>query len=111
MQRQTIRQWAWVHKWSSLVCTVFMLLLCLTGLPRIFTHEIHDWLGGHIATPEIQHDGPMASMDTLLATAKSQNPGYVPLYMFREEDEPLQWFVTMAKTADATSGFKYVVMD
>ena len=111
MQRQTIRQWAWVHKWSSLVCTVFMLLLCLTGLPLIFTHEIHDWLGGHIAIPEIQHDGPMASMDTLLATAKSQNPGYVPLYMFREEDEPLQWFVTMAKTADATSGFKYVVMD
>ena len=25
-----IRRWAWVHRWSSLVCTVFMLLLCLT---------------------------------------------------------------------------------
>ena len=33
---KAIRTWAWVHKWSSLVCTVFMLLLCLTGLPLIF---------------------------------------------------------------------------
>jgi uncharacterized iron-regulated membrane protein len=33
MQNTTIKTWAWVHKWSSLVCTVFMLLLCLTGLP------------------------------------------------------------------------------
>ncbi|SDK57287.1 Uncharacterized iron-regulated membrane protein [Methylophilus rhizosphaerae] len=111
MQRKTIRRWAWVHKWSSLVCTVFMLLLCLTGLPLVFSDEIHDWVGDHIATPEIQHTGPMASMDTLLAAAKSRNPGYVPLYMFRDEDEPLQWTISMGKTADATTGIRYVVMD
>ncbi len=35
---------AWVHKWSSIVCTVFMLLLCITGLPLIFHEEIDDVL-------------------------------------------------------------------
>ena len=37
-----LRRWSWTHKWSSLVCTVFMLLLCITGLPLIFHHEIDE---------------------------------------------------------------------
>ena len=28
------------HKWSSLVCTVFLLMLCVTGLPLIFHDEV-----------------------------------------------------------------------
>ena len=40
------------HKWSSLVCTVFMLLLCLTGLPLIFHHEIGHLLGTEVEAPE-----------------------------------------------------------
>ncbi|WP_029147219.1 PepSY domain-containing protein [Methylophilus sp. 5] len=111
MTQSSIRTWAWVHKWSSLVCTVFMLLLCLTGLPLIFHHEIGDWLGDHIATPQITHQGPMASMDAMLAAAKAKQPGMVPLYMYREEDEPLQWVISMAKTTTAESGFKQVVLD
>ncbi len=111
MTQSSIRTWAWVHKWSSLVCTVFMLLLCLTGLPLIFHHEIGDWLGNHIATPEIAHQGPMASMDAMLAAAKTKQPGMVPLYMYREEDEPLPWVISMAKSVDAESGFRQVVLD
>jgi uncharacterized iron-regulated membrane protein len=41
----TYRRWYWVHKWFSLVCTLFMLLLCDTGLPLIFHHEIGHLLG------------------------------------------------------------------
>lgn len=33
-----MRRWTWIHKGSSPVCTVFMLLLCLTGLP-LATHD------------------------------------------------------------------------
>ena len=36
MQSRAIRIWAWVHTWTSLICTVFLLMLCLTGLPLIF---------------------------------------------------------------------------
>jgi hypothetical protein len=42
---------AWIHKWSSLVCTVFMLLLCLTGLPLIYHHEIGHLLGNESRRP------------------------------------------------------------
>ena len=111
MTPATIRTWAWIHKWSSLVCTVFMLLLCVTGLPLIFHHEINDWLGHHVDTPRITPQGPPATMDSLLAAAKSRQPGLVPLYMYREDDEPLQWVVTMAPSAQAERGFRQVVLD
>ena len=36
----TIKTWYWIHKWTSLVCTIFLLIICLTGLPLVFHHEI-----------------------------------------------------------------------
>mgnify|MGYP003784370703 CR=1 FL=1 len=54
MQVGTIRKWSWVHKWSSLTCTVFLLMLCITGLPLVFHHEIngllYDEAGALVAT-------------------------------------------------------------
>lgn len=40
MKAASLRRWSWVHKWSSLVSTLFLLLLCITGLPLIFHEEI-----------------------------------------------------------------------
>jgi hypothetical protein len=34
LSTRSLRVWSWLHKWTSLVSTVFMLLLCLTGLNR-----------------------------------------------------------------------------
>ena len=45
MNSRRIKTWTWIHKWSSLVCTVLMLLLCLTGWPLNFHHEIGHMLG------------------------------------------------------------------
>ena len=33
-----IRRWYLIHKWTSIVCTAFLLMLCITGLPLIFHH-------------------------------------------------------------------------
>lgn len=33
MRPGTLRAWSRIHTWSSLVSTVFLLLLCLIGLP------------------------------------------------------------------------------
>ena len=35
----TIKTWYLVHKWTSLVCTLFLLLLCVTGLPLVVEGE------------------------------------------------------------------------
>ena len=40
LRPRTIRIWSKVHTWTSLISTVFLLLLCITGLPLIFHHEI-----------------------------------------------------------------------
>lgn len=45
MKARTVRLWSVVHTWTSLISTLFLLLLCLTGLPLIFHHEIDELLG------------------------------------------------------------------
>jgi len=71
---KTIRLWCGVHKWTSLVCTAFLLLLCLTGLPLIFYHEIEHLLGNEVAPPALPEGTPMAPLDDLLETATRLYP-------------------------------------
>ncbi len=91
----TLRRWAWMHKWSSLVCTVFMLLLCLTGLPLIFHHEIDNLLGNVVEAPVMPSGTPNADVDQVLAAAKALYPGKIVQYMSREIDEARIWNVTL----------------
>ena len=51
MGTQTIKAWSWVHKWTSLLCTLFLLMLCLTGMPLIFHDEIDSALNPDSWTP------------------------------------------------------------
>ena len=51
MKSKTIRRWSFIHTWTSLICTVFLLMLALTGLPLIFHHEIDHLLGD---SPELR---------------------------------------------------------
>lgn len=41
MRAKTIKTWHLVHKWTSLVCTLFLLMLCITGLPTDFSTTHH----------------------------------------------------------------------
>jgi uncharacterized iron-regulated membrane protein len=88
-----------------------MLLLCLTGLPLIFGHEIHHWLGDEVEAPLMAANTPYASFDAVLASAKALYPERVPQYMFREEDEQNSWTVSLGKTAASEEDTKYVTVD
>jgi uncharacterized iron-regulated membrane protein len=46
-RRISLHAWFLVHKWTSLVCTAFLLLICVTGLPLVFSDEIDAWLEPH----------------------------------------------------------------
>ena len=46
MTKAGFRRWCWVHKWSSVVSTAFLLVICITGLPLVFKDEIGDFLEG-----------------------------------------------------------------
>lgn len=88
MKTRTIRAWSWVHKWSSLVSTVFLLMLCVTGLPLVFTHEIEEVLLHQAWTPA-NPDGERLDLDQVLATALSRHPGDIPAFMSFDEDRPV----------------------
>ncbi|OZI41275.1 hypothetical protein CEK29_15140 [Bordetella genomosp. 5] len=92
-----IKTWYLVHKWTSLVCTVFLLIICLTGLPLIFHHEIEHWLDEGKPIVEMPADTPLASLDKVEATARALYPNEVVDYLFLDAEEP-QAYVGMAPT-------------
>lgn len=100
MSPGALRGWSWTHKWSSLVCTVFMLLLCVTGLPLIFYDEIDHLAGSRIEAPRMPAGTPMAPLDAVVAAAVAAHPGKVPLYLFAEEDDPGLWLVKLDTRVD-----------
>ena len=96
-----LRRWSWVHKWSSLVCTVFMLMLCITGLPLIFHHEIDDLLHGEVAAAHAPAGTPRADLDRTIANAAAKLPGTVPHFLVWDRDDPDALLLAVGKSIDA----------
>lgn len=111
MNSRKIKAWAWAHKWSSLVCTVFMLLLCITGLPLIFHHEIGHLLGTEVESPKMPANTPRVSLDRVLETARAMHPDRVVQFTSQPEDDDGFWFVTLTPTPEPTEDFKTVAID
>jgi uncharacterized iron-regulated membrane protein len=88
VKARSVRIWSIVHRWTSLVSTVFLLLLCLTGLPLIFHHEIDELLG-YVPRPETAPAGaPKSTVDRIAAAALASEPGKVLQYIAWDKDEP-----------------------
>jgi uncharacterized iron-regulated membrane protein len=87
LKARTVRIWSVVHTWTGLVSTVFLLLLCLTGLPLIFHHEI-DEVFGYAPQPESTAAQPRASVQQIVQSALAADPGRVLQYISWDKDEP-----------------------
>jgi uncharacterized iron-regulated membrane protein len=111
MTARSLRIWAWLHKWSSLVCTVFMLLLCLTGLPLIFAHEIAHLTGKAVELPEAQAKTRLATLDAVVAAARARHPDRVVQYVSPDEEDARLWYVTLTPTPDPTDDYRSVAVD
>lgn len=107
MSARRLRWWSLIHKWSSLLCTIFALLLCLTGLPLIF----HEELGPNPALETIADPDIRASVDTMIAEALAERPGEVVPYLFYDRDKPIVKIPTAASTMSAPDTFFYKVFD
>ena len=75
MKSKTIRRWSFIHTWTSLICTVFLLLLALTGLPLVFHHEIDHLLGNEPELAQMPADTPQLNLEQLVAKAQAHRPG------------------------------------
>lgn len=88
MKARSVRIWTIVHRWTSLISTVFLLLLCLTGLPLIFHDEIDELLG-YAPPSDAQPAGARKlSVDRIAQAALASDPGKVLQYIAWERDEP-----------------------
>ena len=111
MSPVALRRLSWMHKWSSLVCTLFMLLLCLTGLPLIFSHEIDHWVNADIQPRTLPVGTPDASLDRVMASVQLRHPQLVAQFLSRDAAEPEMWAVTMGRSAAATEGTRTLIVD
>lgn len=99
MPTLSIRRWSIVHRWTSLVCTLFLLAICVTGLPLLFSDEIDGWLSPHVYA-DVPAGTPPASLDRFVAQAHASYPGEVVTSVFVDDDEP-QAYVWMAPSWEA----------
>jgi len=107
MKASTLRAWSWAHKWSSLVSTLFLLMLCVTGLPLVFTHEIEE-AAMHQAWTPAHPNGPKLDLDQVLAAAMARKPGEVAAFMSFDEDRPV---VNVTSVVPGKSGYSFQPID
>ncbi|EDM34927.1 hypothetical protein PBAL39_00305 [Pedobacter sp. BAL39] len=102
MKAKTIKKWFEVHKWTSLICTVFLLMLCLTGLPLIFYEEIDHLLGKELEMPAAASGSKPLSKDVVLEAGISTLPVKAVKYVSWDvKEHPGQMFVVVADSAEA----------
>lgn len=108
----SIRAWSWVHKWTSLVCMVFMLIVCVTGLPLVFREEI-EHLTHEVEAPDLPEGTPRVTLDAVAQAARERRPHDVIRFMsWDAEEHPDLTLVSMARALDAPpDDHKPVVLD
>ncbi|GFE82952.1 hypothetical protein GCM10011487_49520 [Steroidobacter agaridevorans] len=111
LSSSAIRRWYWVHKWTSLVSTLFLLMLCITGLPLIFYHEIDHATGYSVEPPELPGVTSRVSLDEIVSAARAKRPQDVVTFVLRDPDEPEAWFVSMAETPQSPDSSAFYMFD
>jgi uncharacterized iron-regulated membrane protein len=108
---KTIQAWFQIHKWTSLICTAFLLMLCLTGLPLIF-HEEFEELEEKQLAPEMPAGTAKASLDKLVETGLKKNPDKVIRFLFWDEHQPNTVTLSLSDSAMAPpDNYKLVTLD
>jgi uncharacterized iron-regulated membrane protein len=95
------RRWSWIHKWSSLICTAFMLLLCVTGLPLIFHEEIDEWLHEGVEAAAVAPGTRPASIDDVVANGMARAPGESLHFLIWDRDDPNTILLSVGPSIDA----------
>ena len=101
---KALRAWFLVHKWTSLVSTLFLLLLCGTGLPLIFAHEIDHATGNSVDPPELARvPAERASVDAMIADAQARYPDEHMQFVVGDPDEPDVWYIRMGESPEGST--------
>jgi uncharacterized iron-regulated membrane protein len=107
-----IQTWFQIHKWTSLICTAFLLMLCLTGLPLIFHEEIEELEGKPHLAKQVPAGTPLAGLDRQSDNVLAKYPTKVIRYIYWDEHEPNTTAFSLSDSIDAApENFTTVIMD
>lgn len=111
MTVKTFKIWYLVHKWTSLICTVFLLMLCITGLPLIFHHEIEHLLGDAVEPAAMPAGTPYISLDRLAERAQQERPNEKLMFFSWDPEEPALVFVTTGPDPKVNENLHFFTFD
>jgi len=106
---RSLRRWGFVHKWTSLICTAFMLLLCVTGLPLIFHDEIDDLLHDQVKPAVVADGTPKASIDRAIESTMAKHPGQVVHFFVWDRDDPNAYMLSINRSFDVDASTNRIV--
>lgn len=107
----TIKIWSRIHTWTSLVSMLFLLMLCVTGLPLIFHHEIDELFEEEISAPPMAANTPRASLDRVVEAAQKLYPGQFILFMQPSQTEPVVSVATSSTAVPLPGMFRRTTFD
>jgi uncharacterized iron-regulated membrane protein len=87
LRAKTVKAWYRVHKWTSLICTAFLLILCITGLPLVFREEIAALRINEVRAPNVPAGTPMARLDRLVNAALQEHPDQRPYTLIWDDEK------------------------
>ena len=95
---------------TSLICTAFLLVICVTGLPLVFRDGV--WLDNGSGYASVPDNTPAVSLDSVAGAARGMYPGQIIGNIFIDDDEP-RIMVAMASSwaAYASEHLVVAVMD
>lgn len=107
-----VKTWFQIHKWTSLICTAFLLMLCLTGLPLIFHEEIEELEGKPPLAPSMPAGTPTVPLERLAETVRQKFPTNVIRFVYWDEHEPNTTTFTLSDSMNAPAdNYKLVIFD
>ena len=102
MKSRTLKSWSFVHTWSSLICTVFILLSAITGLPLLFRNEIDSFLYEGVRAQEVIAGTPPANLDEIVARGMTKAPDEHVRFLIWDHDDPNVIVLGVTKSTDST---------
>jgi uncharacterized iron-regulated membrane protein len=101
LSRGSVKVWSKIHTWTSMISMVFLLLLCVTGLPLIFNHELNHALYDEVEPAALPADTAPANLDRIVENGLARNPGHAVQFMFWDRDEPELIWLSIGKAVDS----------
>ncbi len=101
LSRVSVKVWSKIHTWTSMISMVFLRLLCVTGLPLIFNHELNHALYDEVEPAALPADTAPANLDRIVENGLARNPGHAVQFMFWDRDEPELIWLSIGKAVDS----------